>query len=43
MNPRCLVSKFFKRMTIILLAGDQWWPFFCNIFFLVTEILCLVI
>ena len=26
-----------------VLAGDQWWPFFVTHFYLVTEILCLVI
>ena len=26
-----------------LLAGDQWWPFFVTFYFLVTDILCLVI
>ena len=26
-----------------ILAGDQWWPFFVTFYFLVTDILCLVI
>ena len=26
-----------------VLAGDQWWPFFVTFYFLVTDILCLVI
>ena len=30
-----------KYMT--LLAGYQWWPFFVTFYFLVTDILCLVI
>ena len=27
----------------MILAGDQWWPFFVTFNFLVTDILCLVI
>ena len=32
-----------EREWVPILAGDQWWPFFVTFYFLVTDILCIVI
>ena len=36
-------SSVFEPLSYTVLAGDQWWPFFVTFYFLVTEILRLVI